>query len=257
MKELLTKYFTPKNVLLFGVFIALISPYLLTRPSYFTKGFDFTTSGQIGDTIGGLTSPIINLISALLIYFSFREQNKANEIQKIAIHAESIKTEQQREIDFLTRQIELVDSKLDSFEYLEKTKLTSVERNNVTGSNRTESEGIAVYKGANGIMLYISELLRVAHPSGLFETSETELFSLSYFNDFYYIIKELDKTFDFINSSNIDIKIKDRLLQKLNLLYSCKIQTALLTLLVKYRQSGKTNALFSDLDNISIKLAKG
>lgn len=42
--------------------------------------FDYTNTGQIGDTIGGLTAPIIGVFSALLIYFSFRAQIKANYI---------------------------------------------------------------------------------------------------------------------------------------------------------------------------------
>jgi hypothetical protein len=42
---------------------------------------DVSNTGQIGDTIGGLTSPIIGLIGSILIYISFREQLKANAIQ--------------------------------------------------------------------------------------------------------------------------------------------------------------------------------
>jgi len=34
--------------------------------------------GEIGDTIGGLTAPIIGLLAAYLVYISFEEQRKAN-----------------------------------------------------------------------------------------------------------------------------------------------------------------------------------
>lgn len=40
--------------------------------------FDYNNTGQIGDTIGGLTAPIIGIFSALLIYLSFRAQIQAN-----------------------------------------------------------------------------------------------------------------------------------------------------------------------------------
>ncbi|MEI7594488.1 MAG: hypothetical protein WCK02_01985 [Bacteroidota bacterium] len=65
------------------------------------------TTGVIGDTIGGITSPIIGLISAILIYITFNEQVKANrelnirmdkqETQSIKDKAESVKNFQKEE----------------------------------------------------------------------------------------------------------------------------------------------------------------
>lgn len=40
-----------------------------------------TNSGAIGDTIGGITSPFVNLLGAILIYISFREQVESNKQQ--------------------------------------------------------------------------------------------------------------------------------------------------------------------------------
>ena len=42
---------------------------------------DFTNTGQIGDTIGGITAPFIGLISIWLLYITFREQRKFNKEQ--------------------------------------------------------------------------------------------------------------------------------------------------------------------------------
>ena len=41
----------------------------------------FKCTGQIGDTIGGITAPIIGLISIWLLYITFREQRRFNEKQ--------------------------------------------------------------------------------------------------------------------------------------------------------------------------------
>ena len=41
----------------------------------------FRCTGQIGDTIGGITAPIIGLISIWLLYITFREQRQFNEKQ--------------------------------------------------------------------------------------------------------------------------------------------------------------------------------
>lgn len=47
-------------------------PWFFTRP-YFSV-YNLGKTGQIGDTIGGITSPFINGIGAILIYIAFKEQ---------------------------------------------------------------------------------------------------------------------------------------------------------------------------------------
>jgi hypothetical protein len=63
-------------VIVFTIVYIVIAPFLLTRSGL--RIFDFTSTGQIGDTIGGITAPTIGLLSAILIYISFKEQYKAN-----------------------------------------------------------------------------------------------------------------------------------------------------------------------------------
>lgn len=60
------------------VFIAVLAaPFLFT---HFGLGY-FEHTGQVGDTIGGTTAPLIGLLSAVLIYLSFQQQIKANKLQ--------------------------------------------------------------------------------------------------------------------------------------------------------------------------------
>lgn len=65
------------GLLLFSVFWILIGPNLLIQKG---TSYDFSESGQIGDTIGGITAPIIGLVSAILVYLSFSAQIDANQI---------------------------------------------------------------------------------------------------------------------------------------------------------------------------------
>jgi hypothetical protein len=74
------------------IIIAFVSPWLLTRS--WTK-IDFSNTGQIGDTIGGLTAPFINLLSAVLVYLAFKEQIESNNLTRRQFHLQEIK-EQQR-----------------------------------------------------------------------------------------------------------------------------------------------------------------
>lgn len=66
------------------VLVLFASTFLFTRPAIWSS-FNFNETGQIGDTIGGITAPIINVIGSILIYFSFKAQINANNLQfKIA-----------------------------------------------------------------------------------------------------------------------------------------------------------------------------
>jgi hypothetical protein len=72
--------------ILFLLFV-LIAPYLFTQYQLL-PGLDFENTGQIGDTIGGITSPIINVFAALLVYAAFKAQVRANEIQVESLESE-------------------------------------------------------------------------------------------------------------------------------------------------------------------------
>jgi hypothetical protein len=65
-----------------GVILILIAAvFFITRTALSDEICLDSSTGVIGDTIGGITSPIIGLIGAILVYLSFQEQIKANAIQ--------------------------------------------------------------------------------------------------------------------------------------------------------------------------------
>ena len=68
------------------IIIILFFPYLFTYFSFFN--IDFSKTGNIGDTIGGILSPFIALAAAVLTFFAFWVQFKANEQQKIDLRIE-------------------------------------------------------------------------------------------------------------------------------------------------------------------------
>lgn len=90
------------------LFIVICSfPYLFTRFSI----LDFSNTGQIGDTIGGIMSPFVGIIAAVLTFMAFWIQYKANEEQKNAIqeNREELKAQQNRyAIDKFESKLELL-----------------------------------------------------------------------------------------------------------------------------------------------------
>lgn len=55
-------------MILLGFVLILTLPYILTRNHGW---FDFTETGQIGDTIGGITAPFIAVCSAYITFLAF------------------------------------------------------------------------------------------------------------------------------------------------------------------------------------------
>lgn len=69
------------GILLGGVIILLfLAIFLFTRNSVISA-FDLTNKGTIGDAINGITGPIIALISAGLLFYSFQAQLESNKRQ--------------------------------------------------------------------------------------------------------------------------------------------------------------------------------
>jgi hypothetical protein len=68
-------------IIVLVLILLLISflPYLFTTRSWF--GIDFSTSGQVGDTIGGIMGPFIAVVASILTFAAFMIQVKANELQ--------------------------------------------------------------------------------------------------------------------------------------------------------------------------------
>lgn len=71
---------TIQLIFILGLIILLIPP-LLIKTSYFDF-FSLGNENEIGDTLGGITSPFINSIAAILVFIAFKEQVKANNLIK-------------------------------------------------------------------------------------------------------------------------------------------------------------------------------
>lgn len=98
-------------------FIATISaPYFVTQFSIWPY-IDFTKTGSIGDTIGGITAPVINIFAALLVYLAFREQVKANDIQVKALNDERRVRKIESSFNTALRELNWCSNEYDQMEY--------------------------------------------------------------------------------------------------------------------------------------------
>jgi hypothetical protein len=101
------------------IVLAFISPFILTRPSV-NQDFDFSTSGQIGDTIGGLMNPFIALAGVIVTGLAFYIQYKANQQQRELFLKEQAenKRQLQEQIDNQNKQNQLQQFESQFYEML-------------------------------------------------------------------------------------------------------------------------------------------
>ncbi|AXT49692.1 hypothetical protein D1818_02220 [Aquimarina sp. BL5] len=102
-------YTTSQFFLLILLIILIIPPLASYFPLMFDF-YDFSNTGGIGDTIGGITAPFINGLAAILVFLAFKAQIKANEIFK--------NQEEERTILDQIKMIQQSEFKTDDFIFL-------------------------------------------------------------------------------------------------------------------------------------------
>lgn len=105
-----------KWLLLVGGLLILIMPFLLTG-EYFHERFNYSDTGQIGDTIGGITAPFMNLIGAILVFYALQSQVKANELIQDQIDKDNIEKERENEGQNLNQLYSYLTDSINSFHF--------------------------------------------------------------------------------------------------------------------------------------------
>jgi hypothetical protein len=113
-KEILKPLKNGNLLLWVGIPIVLIAPFLFTRKFGL---LDFTQTGNIGDTIGGITAPIIGLIGAFLVFLALKAQTQANILVQQQIDSQEIEKKIENESLQLNKLYENFKSSIDNFSY--------------------------------------------------------------------------------------------------------------------------------------------
>jgi len=170
------------------IIFSFLSPLIFTSNTIFDR-LDFTETGQIGDTIGGIVNPFIALAGVLLTFLAFYMQIKANKIQ---ISQFNISLGKEKEIRVL-------NEKKDCYN---KLKLLCTDLKTI------ESD---IYQKADGIKSYYEEVNKNPYATNFIKQSPTKKYSrileidrLSIFNGFNTFFTSEDEWIkDFSNLYNI------------------------------------------------------
>lgn len=156
-------------ILLLGIGLVFLSLYVFTRPALFTS-FDFTNTGPIGDTIGGITAPIINIIGAVLVYVSFQAQLEANKIQTKALSNEKLRNKNNEIYQKHLAQFDEIKNTLRNLEFI-----VDFWTNNLPEINTKEP--IMVFKGLNALNEYTNRIVSIKKKENTYSREKYQTFS--------------------------------------------------------------------------------
>jgi len=188
-KKLITTMNHQKTTLLFWGFILLLfgAVFMFTRQAIF-ESWGLSSTGQIGDTIGGIAGPIINIAGSILIYLSFISQNRANQLQGdqnsfVLLH-------------------DLYKEIKDDF-------------NNLTFYSENVGNG-NVYSGKRALSVFCQVLEN--------RKDKEEFKKNSYFNELLFLIGNFSILLDIVTDSTINPTEKHYILRLIHFLYTVKIK---------------------------------
>ena len=130
-------------ILIIGILFTIISPFIFT----ISMGFlDFSNTGSIGDTIGGITSPTVGLIGAILVYYALKAQIDANVIIQKQLNEQKSSEYDKKIVTYLNAQLNMIREDINDFEFIESTEKTK---------NEEKIKELTTYKGSEAIRKYL------------------------------------------------------------------------------------------------------
>lgn len=107
-------------IIILVVFIVL-GPIIFTRTSFLPS---FVGMGEIGDTIGGITAPFVNLLAAYLVYKSFTAQIRANAQQREDHNEQMAQLNREHNFSYINNLFTVIKN-----DYYENRRVTSIHYN--------------------------------------------------------------------------------------------------------------------------------
>lgn len=135
-------------ILLFGILLIIFSPFLFTRS---VGIIDFTNTGQIGDTIGGITAPIASLLGSILVFFALKAQIEANRLIQRQIEDQQRNELINKQLQNLLDQFKIIREDVNEFSFLDKNS-------DYDRDNRSRSTQFFQRRGAEAFHNVLSDL---------------------------------------------------------------------------------------------------
>jgi len=157
-------------VLMAGVVIMLLAPAFLTFGAFSS----FKTTGQIGDTIGGITAPISSLVGSILVFLALKGQVLANQITQQQIREQQQEEMRKKEIVYISDLYKYFIDHFNAFQtkyYNGHRAMMKVLKSLADSESKDAHDDSRLYYGTTGQLFSILQLgtlfLDQLHKSGL------------------------------------------------------------------------------------------
>lgn len=195
-------------LLIVGAILIVISPFILTR----SLGIiEFTGTGEIGDTIGGITSPIASIIGSILVYYALKAQIDANAIIQKQLTDQKSADYERKIVDYLTNLLNIIREEINGFEYVE----TTTERSSNEGEKITET----LIKGSDAIYKFLDLYLLVRY-----RDNNNHMDEIDHIKRLKYLLILIEKFLQNAIKEPISEKDKEYLISILRYIYETKIK---------------------------------
>ncbi|MCD8413615.1 hypothetical protein [Tenacibaculum finnmarkense] len=189
-----------------GIFICIVAPLIATQKA-FLEPFDFTQTGQIGDTIGGITAPIVNIIGAILVFYALKAQIEANRLIQDQFDDQKEEELNRKKLVYITEQVNIIRADLNDFTF-------SYRKDNYKYN----------YSGADGIYEFLKS---IKNGGNHHENYQVFLNRNPKINELVNLLKIINKQIDIIELENISETDKDYFLSLIKYQYDSKIQQSI------------------------------
>ena len=186
--------------LLAFVFVIIIICFF---PAWFIKSgnMDFSNTGQIGDTIGGIMGPFVAIAASILTFFAFWVQFKANTIQRSDVQIERFENNLFNYFQLLNNQISdinipRVGNNKQSFHFMFyefKSICYYLQNHKLSDSKELDT----IFKCAYNIFINgvsISDTKRIREDNRKINTSSYDEQELSEINNYFYNFNQYNKS---------------------------------------------------------------
>jgi hypothetical protein len=197
-----------------GIIFVIFSPFIFIRQ---IGTISFQETGQIGDTIGGITAPIVNLIGAVLVFFALHAQIEANKIIQQQIDEQKSDSIKSKNFTNLLKIYDELKNDIDEFSYT---------KNEAFGSSRMMFDGripptFVTYK-SNEAFEFANNSIKNHYCRSIneefdYEKSASHRSFVSFLNIFLSLLSKTSKTL-------LSLEDKDALINLLKYLYDSKLK---------------------------------
>lgn len=195
---------TNRQIIIFTILVILLCFFCVlffTLPS-FLKRLNLSTTGNIGDTLGGITAPLIGIISSILLYLALTRQTESNNEQRL-----------KNESDIIFLLLNQLDNEVNNFYYKYKENKVEVRLSGQEGLN----EFCNSYRYEYNIEQFQNQ--KDFSFKSWYEAGQIGL-----------IIDTLNLIEKRIDISNLNSELKNLFQQKLISFYNCRLKTPLTSL---------------------------